>query len=207
MYYSDPAELVSAAPVTFALIAINIIVFLLETVAGGSTDIRVARRFGAMTVRDIRRGQWWRLITSMFVHFGFVHLACNMMSLLYLGVVIEMAFGTRIMTGSLFLIVTYLVSGLLGNLLTWAVQESSGQYDVVSAGASGAICGLLGVYVAMLFVPSLRAYLNVGAIVTNVFLCIAPGLGNRGINLSAHVGGLIGGFLIGTGYFWLLFSA
>ena len=199
-------QLDAVAPVTFRLIAVNVIVFVIETLAGGSTSLPVALRFGAMTVRDLQRGQWWRLFTSMFVHFGFVHLICNMMSLYYLGEVLEQSMGSSIMSGSQFVFIVYICAGLLGNLLTWAVQQGQRQYNVVSAGASGAICGLLGVYVAMLMVPVLRDYMNVQGIIANVVLCLAPGMTNKSINMWAHLGGLIAGFLLGMGYFTVLFG-
>lgn len=199
-------QLDAVAPVTFGLIAVNVIVFVIETLAGGSTSLPVALRFGAMTVRDLQRGQWWRLFTSMFVHFGFIHLICNMMSLYYLGEVLEQSMGSSIMSGSQFVLVVYICAGLLGNLLTWAVQQGQRQYNVVSAGASGAICGLLGVYVAMLMVPVLRDYMNVQGIIANVVLCLAPGMTNKSINMWAHLGGLIAGFLLGMGYFTVLFG-
>ena len=199
-------QLDAVAPVTFGLIAVNVIVFVIETLAGGSTSLPVALRFGAMTVRDLQRGQWWRLFTSMFVHFGFVHLICNMMSQYYLGEVLEKSMGSSIMSGSQFVFIVYICAGLLGNLLTWAVQQGQRQYNVVSAGASGAICGLLGVYVAMLMVPVLRDYMNVQGIIANVVLCLAPGMTNKSINMWAHLGGLIAGFLLGMGYFTVLFG-
>ena len=199
-------QLDAVAPVTFGLIAVNVIVFVIETLAGGSTSLPVALRFGAMTVRDLQRGQWWRLFTSMFVHFGFVHLICNMMSLYYLGEVLEQSMGSSIMSGSQFVFIVYICAGLLGNLLTWAVQQGQRQYNVVSAGASGAICGLLGVSVAMLMVPVLREYMNVQGIIANVVLCLAPGMTNKSINMWAHLGGLIAGFLLGMGYFTVLFG-
>lgn len=199
-------QLDAVAPVTFGLIAVNVIVFVIETLAGGSTSLPVALRFGAMTVRDLQRGQWWRLFTSMFVHFGFIHLICNMMSLYYLGEVLEQSMGSSIMSGSQFVLVVYICAGLLGNLLTWAVQQGQRRYNVVSAGASGAICGLLGVYVAMLMVPVLRDYMNVQGIIANVVLCLAPGMTNKSINMWAHLGGLIAGFLLGMGYFTVLFG-
>ncbi|WP_455677267.1 rhomboid family intramembrane serine protease [Pseudoscardovia suis] len=199
-------QLDAVAPVTFGLIAVNVIVFVIETLAGGSTSLPVALRFGAMTVRDLQRGQWWRLFTSMFVHFGFVHLICNMMSLYYLGEVLEQSMESSIISGSQFVFIVYICAGLLGNLLTWAVQQGQRQYNVVSAGASGAICGLLGVYVAMLMVPVLRDYMNVQGIIANVVLCLAPGMTNKSINMWAHLGGLIAGFLLGMGYFTVLFG-
>lgn len=194
------------APATFVLIAINVIVFIIETVSGGSTNIDVARRFGAMTVWDLEHGQWWRMITSMFVHFGITHLACNMLSLFNLGVLVERIFGSGLLGGSLFMLVVYFVSGLCGNLLTWRVQKSRGEYYVVSAGASGAICGLLGVYVAMLFVPGLNQFLDFKAVLLNVALCIAPSLTNKEINMWAHLGGLIGGVVVTLAYFAVLFA-
>lgn len=194
----------SGAPVTFALVVINVIVFIVESLSGGSMRLDVARRFGAMTVGDLEHGQWWRLFSSMFVHFGIVHLGCNMLSLLNLGVIIERYLGSGLVSGSVFTLIVYLVSGLAGNLLTWGVQKSRGQYYVVSAGASGAICGLLGVYVAMLFVPGLSSVLDFRAVLFNVALCIAPGLSNKEVNLWAHLGGLVGGFLVAIMYFLLL---
>lgn len=194
----------SGAPVTFALVVINVIVFIVESLSGGSMRLDVARRFGAMTVGDLEHGQWWRLFSSMFVHFGIVHLGCNMLSLLNLGVIIERYLGSGLVSGSVFTLIVYLVSGLAGNLLTWGVQKSRGQYYVVSAGASGAICGLLGVYVAMLFVPGLSSVLDFRAVLFNVVLCIAPGLSNKEVNLWAHLGGLVGGFLVAIMYFLLL---
>ncbi|MDD6374042.1 MAG: rhomboid family intramembrane serine protease [Bifidobacteriaceae bacterium] len=197
----------SEAPVTMGLIAINVLIFILESAAGGSLNLDVAHRFGAMTVRDLERGQWWRLVTSMFVHYGIVHLACNMMSLYYLGAVIEQGFGSRLMSGSVFLAIVYVIAGIAGNLLTWRQQKSKYEYSTQSAGASGAICGLLGVYVAMLLTPGLRAYVNAGAVMMNVILCIAPGMANKSINMWAHLGGLIAGAVVGVAYFALLMFA
>ena len=78
---------------TYVLIGINIVIFLLETSQGGSTNRDVAMKFGAQYTPYVRRGQWYRLITSMFLHFGFIHLLCNMYSLSNLGTALERFFG------------------------------------------------------------------------------------------------------------------
>ena len=67
--------------VTYILIGINLLVFAAETLAGGSLNRETALKFGAMYPPYIKRGQWYRMFTSMFLHFGFLHLICNMYSL------------------------------------------------------------------------------------------------------------------------------
>ena len=71
--------------VTNILIGINLLVFAAETLAGGSLNRGTALKFGAMYPPYIKRGQWYRMFTSMFLHFGFLHLICNMYSLYNLG--------------------------------------------------------------------------------------------------------------------------
>ena len=174
---------------TYVLIGINIIIFIAETVSGGSTNQRVALKFGAQYSPYIDRGQWYRLFTAMFLHFGFLHLVCNMYSLYNMGQALEIFFGVPVY---LFL---YLFSGLVGNILTYFVEKRSGRH-AVSAGASGAIFGLLGAYLVLALWPgirgvSLNGILRVLAI--NLFYTFA----NRGrINAMAHLGGMIGGAVV-----------
>ena len=130
------ATTLAYAPATYILIGINILVFLAETAGGGSTDRNVALKFGAQYTPYIRQGQWYRLFTSMFLHFGFLHLICNMYSLSNLGPALERFFGIPIF------VALYLASGLAGNLLTWAMEQKSGRYTM-SLGASGADLGPL----------------------------------------------------------------
>lgn len=173
--------------VTYILIGINILIFAAETMAGGSQNRDTALRFGAMYTPYIKRGQWFRMFTSMFLHFGFLHLICNMYSLYNLGPGLEYFMGVP-----LFLLL-YVVSGLCGNLLSYIKDCRTGRYSL-SAGASGAIFGLLGAYLLIAILPgyggvSLYGILHV--LVINAVYTVS----NRSINAMAHLGGLIGGII------------
>ena len=162
---------------TYILMAVNVVVFLMETAAGGSEKTSVARRFGAL-YSGMPARESWRYLTSMFVHFGGVHLICNIWALYCLGPGIETIFGEK---GFLLI---YFVSGLAGGLLTQLLWKMS----------SGAVFGLLGAYlVAAMYGFLTRAGLQ------NILLCIVInlvyGFLNRRINMTAHVGGFISGFL------------
>lgn len=184
-------------PATLCLIGINILLFAAESMKGGAMDREVALRFGAQYTPLIREGQWYRLFTSMFLHFGFLHLICNMYSLYNLGPSLEIFFGIPIF------LVLYLVSGLAGNLLTYAVELRTGR-RTLSLGASGAVFGLLGAYLVFALWPgyvgvSLYSVLRVLAI--NALYTFS----NKSINAMAHAGGLIAGAAI-TAVLLLIFT-
>lgn len=129
--------------VTWGLIAANAAVFIAEMFFGGSENAGTALQFGALYVPYVLgRGEWFRLFTAMFIHFGIQHIASNMMSLAVLGNYVERYLG-RVR-----FLILYLVSGLGGNLLVLFLEtRSSADRNALSAGASGAICGLMGVLV------------------------------------------------------------
>ncbi len=179
-------EKIRRSPVTSVLIGINLILFIIETLAGGSTDTRVAVMFGAQASPLLMMGQYWRLFTAMFLHFGITHLACNMISLYNLGPALERVYGR------LRFIVIYLVSGLVGNITTWYIELIRQDY-AVSAGASGAIFGLFGAYIALALIPDFRKRISVRGIVITLVLNIAYGLTYPNINMAAHLGGLVAG--------------
>lgn len=190
-------ELYKKAYATQLLIAVNIIIFLIETAAGGSENTAVAIRFGAFYAPYIiENGEWYRLFTSMFLHFGPEHIGTNMLSLLALG-----PYAERIM-GRLSYIIIYIFSGICGNLLTLLVQLISAQYSL-SAGASGAICGLLGVIIFMTLIPRFRKIFPIKNAGLALLCMIAPSMGDSSINLYAHVGGVIGGFVLTTLMFFI----
>lgn len=145
--------------VTVILILINVLIFLMETVAGGSTKTEVALRFGAQYTPYIDEGQWWRIFTSMFMHFGIMHLVCNMYSLYSLGSAAEY------MLGSVRYLILYLVSGLCGNMSTWYIDGKTKHYSV-SAGASGAIFGLMGFYLTLAILPQYRPYVSAKRVIS-----------------------------------------
>ncbi|MBQ9611042.1 MAG: rhomboid family intramembrane serine protease [Lachnospiraceae bacterium] len=175
--------------VTEILIGINILVFLLETLAGGSTTNKVALRFGAQYSPYVRKGQYYRLVTAMFLHFGIYHLLANMYSLSVIGPTLESICGRE-----RYLLI-YLGSGLAGNLATWA-SDSIRRKNVISAGASGCIFGLLGACLVIALLTGSRYMLSTRSILTTLAINVIYGISSRRVNMAAHLGGLAGGMIL-----------
>lgn len=173
--------------VTYTLIIINILVFLAMYLFGnGSEDNLTLLAFGANN-RTLVLGfhEYYRLLTSSFIHIGILHLFVNMYSLWVIGSQIENFFG------KIKYLIIYLGSALFGSLLSICFSNS------ISAGASGAIFGLLG---AMLyFGHHYRLYLGnalYSQIIPVIILNLALGFFTPGIDNACHIGGLIGGIFI-----------
>ena len=173
--------------VTYIIIGINILLFAAESMKGGAMNQEVALKFGAQYTPYIQQGQWYRLFTSMFLHFGFLHLICNMYSLYNLGPSLEYFFGIPIF------VVLYLASGLAGNILTYVMELRTGR-RALSLGASGAVFGLLGSYLVFALWPG---YIGVSlyGILRVLGINAVYAFANRSINAMAHLGGLIGGIV------------
>jgi len=177
---------------TYGLLAVLILVFLAMTAAGGSENIRVLILFGAKVNSLIAEGQVWRLLTSMFLHIGPVHLFFNGYALYVFGIQVERLYGTP-----RFLAI-YLLAGLYGSLFSFAFGAE------VSAGASGAIFGLLGAMLAFFrrhretFGTWGRQQLLNLLVVAGLNLVL--GVTVPGIDILAHLGGLVSGAVLG----WLL---
>ncbi|KRN34270.1 rhomboid family integral membrane protein [Liquorilactobacillus mali] len=157
------------------------------TLAGGSQSVGVLVEFGAKVNTLIVAGQWWRLITPMFLHIGFEHIVLNMITLYFVGIQLE-----NILGRGRFLAV-YLVSGIAGNLASFAFNP-----DALSAGASTALFGLFGIYLMMGESFSSNPYIRAMGkqFLLLVVLNIMFGFyGN--VDLAGHIGGLVGGFLMG----------
>ena len=182
-------------PVTLLLIAANLLVFglMLGNGAGlwhaqNSIQLAWGANFGPAT----QDGQWWRLGSALFLHFGLIHLAMNLWALWDGGQLVERMFG------HLRFIIIYLASGLCGNLLSLVIQGN----EAVSGGASGAIFGVYGAL--LVFVWRERQQLNPGEFRWLFWgglgfsaVSITLGLVIPGIDNSAHIGGLIAGCLLG----------
>ncbi len=170
---------------TYIFAAINILVFLFISMQGGTTNIYNLIRFGAKYNPLIAAGEYYRLITNIFIHIGIVHLLLNTYALKILGRDIEYIFG------SFKFVFIYLISGLCGSLGSFIFSKA------VSAGASGAIFGLMGAYlyfgVRKPAIFSSRYGIN---IVSLLVINIIFGLLNPSIDNFAHLGGLIGGFIV-----------
>jgi rhomboid protease GluP len=190
-------DLFTATPrvfVTQTLVVINLAIFgAMALTAGGffspsvQTMIRWGAGFGPLTTN----GQPWRLFTEMFLHFGIIHVGMNMFVLWQGGPLVERLFG------NFAFFVIYIFSGLVGSFVSLYAHPMS-----VAAGASGAVFGVYGALLGFLVVqrgtvpPALLQSLFKAAgmfVVYNIIFGVAA----SGIDMFAHGGGLIGGFLLG----------
>ena len=174
--------------ITYTLIIINVLVFISMYIFGhGSEDIRTLYSFGALDkVSVVNYHEYYRLITSAFLHIGFLHLICNMYALYILGSEIESYFG------KLKYLFIYFISALVGSLVSLVFISE----NTISAGASGAIFGLMGAL--LYFGYYYRAMLNnaiTKQIVPLILLNLFIGFISSDINNFAHLGGLFGGLI------------
>lgn len=172
------------------IIAGNILVFLLLEIVGSTQDTQLMIRYGASYTPLIMQGQWYRLITSMFLHFGLQHLFNNMFLLLFMGDQLEKWVGK----GKYLLI--YLGSGFAGNLLSLFWELRTRQF-YVSAGASGAVFGVIGALLVIVVQNKDRVKdFTVTRLGFMILLTIYYGFQTAGINNAAHIGGIIAGILL-----------
>lgn len=170
---------------TYTIIAINLIVFALMTLAGGSTRTSILVLFGAKVNALIIQGEYWRLFTSMFLHIGFLHLMFNLYALWALGPI------TEELLGRIRYLTIYIISGVMGSVASFLFT------DAISAGASGAIFGVLG---ALVVYSRRKPFLWKSGfgknLVVIILINLSLGFFQAGIDVYAHVGGLIGGMLL-----------
>lgn len=178
------------APLTTILIAINAIAFLAELISGYPPGIFPSNVQGWVAEHGvfygplIANGDWWRVITSGFLHFGLMHIAFNMYLLFVLGKMLEPAIGA-LRYGLVY--ITALLAGSLGAMIL--------DPSTPSAGASGAIFGLMGVALVIAKSRGLDdAVKQIGGLIV---INLVVTFGFSGISKGAHIGGLIGGALAG----------
>ena len=176
--------------ITYSIIAINIVIFVLEEVAWWSTDNLIAFNFWAHFTPAITY-QPRRLFTAMFLHFGIIHLAMNMLALHNIWPAIEKIFWKR-----KYLLI-YLFSGLSWNLTVFWIESITWNYSL-SAGASGAIFGILWAYLAITLSLSKNNKWNfdIKQIVSTIVYALIPGFFIPWISLTAHIWWLIWWFII-----------
>lgn len=172
--------------ITYAIIVMCVVLFAMMYLFGnGSEDSLTLINFGANIDILTKSGQYYRLFTSIFLHIGIIHLFCNMYSLYTIGKEIEGVFGKWKY------LVIYVLSGVCGSILSLVFSENT-----ISAGASGAIFGLLGSI--LYFGYHYRTYLGASiksSILPVIILNLVIGFLNPGIDNAAHIGGLIAGVL------------
>jgi membrane associated rhomboid family serine protease len=171
------------AYVTQVLIAINVIVYIATVVQGSGINDPGGKIFskGLLFGPFVADGDWWRLITSAFLHANILHLLFNMLALWWFGAPVELFLGR-----ARFLLV-YLVSGLAG-----AAGALLASPNAATVGASGAIFGILG---AALVLERQRLYVLGGSALTIIVINIIFSLAVPGISIGGHIGGLVGGAL------------
>jgi membrane associated rhomboid family serine protease len=171
------------------LLGINVLVFLVEMALGGSTNLSVLARMGAMVPGLVAQGEYWRLVTAMFLHIGIPHLLLNSLGLYIFGNLIEQVLGT------VRFLAIYLVSGFVASVTSFAF----GSPVALAAGASGAIFGLLGAWLAYnLRRRSLSlARANIQGALVLIAINVVFGLSVPGIDNLAHIGGLAAGVVAG----------
>jgi len=180
------------APVTAALMALIVLVHVAVELAGGSQDGWTLARFGANLALATRGSEPWRLITSMFLHAGWLHLLVNMYTLFIMGRFVEQLYGSRRFW------IIYVLAGVVGS----AASAYLGGPQRLSVGASGAIFGLLGA--GLVGMIRLRGHVPEAwrkQVATNLLVVIALnfyiGYAIPRVDNSAHMGGLVGGVLVG----------
>jgi rhomboid protease GluP len=176
-YFSYGTQRSLLSSPTVALIIINALVFVL-TLFGGDPVVYLLAQQGSLVLEG---GMYWQLFTSMFVHFGFDHIILNMFGLYYFGRLNEAHFSR-----GQFLAI-YFGAGFLGNVMSLFLLAP----DIISGGASGAIFGLVGSYVA---IARRAQHMGVALVYAVLIFIMSAGLG---VNIVAHLFGLISGLALG----------
>ncbi|MEQ8156058.1 MAG: rhomboid family intramembrane serine protease [Clostridiaceae bacterium] len=186
--YRNKNEAGSISYITAGLIGINILVFLYTAYLSGSImDINVAVLYysGAKVTELIKAGEYWRLLTSAFLHGGLIHIAVNMYSLFYTGNYAEKIYGKRNFLG------IYFLSAAGASLMSMIT-------DSISVGASGAIFGLLGAL--LIFAYKEKDKIGKGFLknlLSIVAINLVMGLMLPNIDNFGHIGGLLTGVAAG----------
>jgi membrane associated rhomboid family serine protease len=170
---------------TNVLVALNILVFIWLSLTGGSTDGESLIAHGGMVPLLVWRGEWWRMVSSGFLHSGLLHIALNMVALLQVGTYFERLVGPRR------LLIVYALS-LIGS--GFAVLYFSQPTDL-TVGASGAIFGVFGALVAVGVRLGRDGRILIQQTLPIIVLNLALGFSIANISNAGHIGGLITGFL------------
>ncbi|MCC9166400.1 rhomboid family intramembrane serine protease [Pontibacter harenae] len=187
--------------VTPLILDLNLLLFILMTLSGAgflTFESEDLLSWGANFKPLVLEGDWWRLMTNVFLHGGIMHLVMNMAALLFVGSLLEPYLG------KVKFAVLYLTLGLAASL------TSIWWYDrTISVGASGAIFGLYGFVIALLTVKALPGQMNKSLLITSglfVAINLVMGLAGAGIDNGAHIGGLAAGLTAGFGYYLSIYN-
>lgn len=174
-----------------ALVGVNVLYFLYLLLTGSLSGMSLVQKGAIYIVNGHYRRGLFPLVASMFVHFDIRHIGGNMLMLLVVGELLEERLG------SLRVLAAYLASGIAGNIVTiaWYCLRRE---TIVSAGASGAVFGLVGVLCFLVFrVRGAVPGFSRNRMLLMIFLMLYSGIANAGINTAAHVGGFLMGVVFG----------
>ena len=179
------ATLTGPPQLTYALIAINLVAFVVTSAASGGLSLMSSTLYepGSLYALPVADGEWWRIVTSGFLHAGLLHIALNMYFLYYLGTLLEPSIG-KLRFGLLYAV--SLFGGSFGALLL--------SPNAATVGASGAVFGVMGAAILAMRARGI-GLMESGLGITlalNVVISFRPG-----ISLGGHAGGLVAGFIVG----------
>ncbi len=179
---------------TYILTGIIAAVFVGQMVTGGGFDgssIDKLLEAGAMVKSKVQAGEWWRLVTPIFLHFGVIHILFNSIALYAFGMQLEQLIGSRRF------VLIFFLSGIAGNILALALQSG----NTITAGASGAIFGLLGAAIGYFYrnreVMGAWGRSNLRSLLFTAGLNFVFTLSIPGISLGGHLGGILAGLALG----------
>ena len=172
-------------PITYTLILINIVIWLCMILyLNRFSDVKLLE-VGGLVHFNVVHGEWYRLISSMFLHFNFEHILMNMLSLFIFGKIVESIIGSWRM------LIIYIISGLYGNFVSLSFNTTT-----ISVGASGAIFGLIGSIFVIMYLSKNFNKKMIGQLLIALVVLIVFSLSMSNINIMAHLGGFISGVLI-----------
>lgn len=172
-------------PITYTLILINIVIWLCMILyLNRFSDVKLLE-VGGLVHFNVVHGEWYRLISSMFLHFNFEHILMNMLSLFIFGKIVESIIGSWRM------LIIYIISGLYGNFVSLSFNATT-----ISVGASGAIFGLIGSIFVIMYLSKNFNKKMIGQLLIALVVLIVFSLFMSNINIMAHLGGFISGVLI-----------
>jgi membrane associated rhomboid family serine protease len=173
------------APATIALVAINVFVYLVTVYQGAGINQPGGSLFldWALQGASVANGDWYRLVTAMFLHASLIHLLFNMLALWWLGSIVEQAIGTPRF------VLLYVVSGLAGSAGALLLSDPF----AVTVGASGAIYGTMG---ALLILEYMQTGSLAGQAMTLIVINLALTFAISNISIGGHLGGLAGGIAV-----------